>query len=75
MSQKIKCAEHGTVEWDGEVVCSRCHSLWKLMNSDHHPPDEYDQNCVCGALLVGPNGTARPICADCYKEGLRKQMN
>ena len=61
----------GRLRWRGEVICSRnaggCGHVWKLEKDADVPPPELEKNCPCGALLVGPKGTARAICARCYE--------
>jgi hypothetical protein len=67
--QLLHCDTHGTVKWNGEVICTGCGAVWHL-RGDHQPPPECGQNCTCGKPLVGDEGTARSICPDCYRKKL-----
>lgn len=68
----LLCDTHGGLPYHGEVICAPsvggCGAVWKLEKDADVPPPELGKHCVCGRSLVGPEGTARAICAKCYRE-------
>jgi hypothetical protein len=65
----LRCDSHGKLPWTGQVICALdaggCGAVWHLNIAN--PPTE-SGDCTCGKALVGPKGTARAICAQCYTE-------
>lgn len=63
----IRCSEHGDSKWTGQVICIGCQAVWHLTDPAKSPTDPLGL-CTCGKLLVGPHGTSRAICPQCFHE-------
>lgn len=72
----IKCAEHGEVEWQGDVVCASCKQLYICEGVFEDPetgkmkrryPEAPPKGmCKCGKRLFGGTEfTMRPACRLC----------
>jgi hypothetical protein len=72
---KIKCGEHGEVEWQGDVVCVNCKQIYfcegsftdEFGRTRFRYPQAPDKGlCKCGKRLFGGTDfTMRPTCRAC----------
>lgn len=67
----LQCEAHGTVPWNGEIVCEKCDRIYTTHDpalASHAP-----EVCTCGDRLMpreskdgGQVFTGRAICSQCY---------
>lgn len=72
---KLRCAAHGEVEWEGDVICSNCKTTYlcegvfedEFGKKKRRYPDAPPKGmCSCGQRLFGGTDfTALPICHGC----------
>jgi len=74
MTDKIlKCGTHGTIPWEGHIVCAACGALYQT--SDPTKPRYATEFCKCHKRLAPYRGargggqfTARSVCKVCFEE-------
>ena len=68
MVRKLKCGTHGSVDWNGEVMCSCCSAIYN--REEVQKIFDGSGLCSCKRMLLG---TAVAICSDCYEKLNRKK--
>lgn len=65
---ELHCAEHGTEEWQGDIVCDACGQVFQT--KDEAAPRYAPEVCLCGLRLMPTKRaflefTGRPVCSGC----------
>lgn len=82
---KMKCTEHGTKPFLGDLYCSKCLTIHLIDDETKDHPTIVDRCCPCGAAMFPVKGEdgeimegvpffGRPVCRDCARRDHAKQQ-